>query len=92
MNKSFRPSLQISRLNCNKYVFLQIISGIRSRTPIDCGHQASKGREVEFYLDVVEELLARGEAGKKNCVVAKREKKRMEKNKNSFHIWRTSLG
>jgi hypothetical protein len=25
----------------------------------------SKGREVEFYLDVVEELLARGEAGKK---------------------------
>jgi hypothetical protein len=42
-------------------------------------------------------LLARGEAGKKrgkkekNCVVAKREKKRMEKNKNSFHIWRTSL-
>jgi hypothetical protein len=29
--------------------------------------QASKGREVEFYLDVVEELLARGEAGKKLC-------------------------
>ena len=76
-----------------KSVFLQIICGICSRTPIDCGHQASKGREVEFYLDVVEELLARGEAGKKNClVVAKREKKRMEKNKNSFHIWRTSLG
>ena len=92
-----RPSFSVISYNLvEKSVFLQIISGICSRTPIDCGHQVSKGREVEFYLDVVEELLARGEAGKKkrkkNCVVAKREKKRMEKNKNSFHIWRTSLG
>ena len=43
--------------------------------PIDCGHIASKllasgGREVEFYLDVVEELLARGEKEKKNCAVS----------------------
>ena len=27
-------------------------------------------REVEFYLDVVEELLARGEKEKKNCAVS----------------------
>ena len=64
-----RPSLSWHFLYnlVEKSVFLQIICGICSRTPIDCGHQASKGREVEFYLDVVEELLARGEAGKKLC-------------------------
>ena len=61
-----RPSFSVISYNLvEKSVFLQIISGICSRTPIDCGHQVSKGREVEFYLDVVEELLARGEAGKK---------------------------
>ena len=48
-------------------IFLQIIFSICSITPIDCGHQASKGREVEFYLDVVEELLwLEGKQGKKN--------------------------
>ena len=31
---------------------------------------ASRGWEVEFYLDVVEELLARGEKEKKNCAAA----------------------
>ena len=84
MNKTFRPSLQISRLNCNKFVFLQIISGICSRTPIDCGHQASKGREVEFYLDVVEELLARGEAGKKTVWWLKGRRKEWKKTRTAF--------
>ena len=80
-----RPSFSVISYNLvEKSVFLQIISGICSRTPIDCGHQASKGREVEFYLDVVEELLARGEAGKKTVWWLKGRRKEWKKTRTAF--------